>query len=84
MPPTDLESTRAGSWPRTRRGGAALWLQVDPLAPGEEFPNLIQGLQAVRVESHDHPPMIRDQVPVQAHLSLEETYRGIECGPVTE
>ena len=29
---------------------AARRLQVDPLVPGQELPNLIQGLQVVRVE----------------------------------
>ena len=67
--------------------GAALRLQVDPRAPGQELPNLSQGLQALRVESHDHPPMIRDPAPVQAHLSLETTPRsgssvvGRDSGP---
>ena len=42
-----------------------MWLQVDLLASVEEFPNLIQGLQ----QSHDHPPMILDPAPVQAHVS---------------
>ena len=51
--------------------GAVLDLQIDRLAAVEELPNLIQGLQAVCVERHDHPPMIRDPAPGQAHLSLE-------------
>ena len=59
--------------------GASLRLQVDFLAPAEEFPNLIQGLQTVRVESHDHPPMIRDPAPVQAHVSLETTPPSGSC-----
>ena len=59
--------------------GAGLWLQVDLLASVEEFPNLIQGLQPVRVESHDHPPMILDPAPVQAHVSLETTPRSGSC-----
>ena len=59
--------------------GAGLRSKVDLLTPVEEFPNLTQGLQAVRVELHDHPPMIRDSTPVQAHLSLETTPRSGSC-----
>ena len=62
--------------------GAGLWLQVDLLASVEEFPNLIQGLQPVRVESHDHPPMILDPAPVQACLLVLPPWTSGEVHPL--
>ena len=63
--------------------GPGLRLQVKRSAAGNELPNLVQGLQALGVELHDHPPMIRDPAPfrlisrwnqssLQAHFSLDK------------
>ena len=60
---------------------AGLDLQVDRLAAVQELSNLFQRLQAMGVERHDHPPMIRDPAPVQAHLSLEDL--GVHRGSVS-
>ena len=60
-------------------------LQGERPAAGEELADLGQGLKALGVERHDHPPMIRDpapfrlisrwnQLPLQAHFSLEKTH----------
>ena len=46
-------------------------LLVERSAAGKELPNLVRGLQALGVELHDHPPMIRDPAPLQVHLTLE-------------
>ena len=50
--------------------------QVERSIVGQTLPNLVQGLQALRVESHDHPPMIRNPAPSGSfHVGINPRFR---------